>query len=329
MFGLEYQVDDDTLTYFSFDHGYRSGGLQLRANSATEVPTFDPETVDDYEIGLKTTMDLGSTTLRINVAAFYSDYQDIQRTISYIPIGQTILSTAVLNAAAATIKGGELELTFLPIDNLEISGFVGYTDAQYDSFPNPGGITLPIPGKPLADNEFAMLPETTASANVRYTLPLGAAGESALQAGWYTQTEMPISDINDPHGYIEGYDLFNASVEWNGVMGSPLDLRVYGRTSPTRNTRPVALRSGLPASCRTFSARPGPTGWRCAIASASEPPLRRATSRQAPARSRHISAMRARSMTRWPMSSARTPFAASAPDSYRRFMPSAITAMRQ
>ena len=50
---------------------------------------------------------------------------------------------------------------------------------------------------------------------------------------------------------------------------------------------------------------------------------------QARARSRHISAMRARSMTRWPMSSARTPFAASAPDSYRRFMPSAITAMRQ
>ena len=43
------------------------------------------------------------------------------------------------------------------------------------------------------------------------------------------QTEMPISDINDPHGDIEGYDLFNASVEWNEVMGSRLDLRLYGR----------------------------------------------------------------------------------------------------
>jgi iron complex outermembrane recepter protein len=135
----------------------------------------------------------------------------------------------VLNAAAATIKGGELEVTFLPIDNLQISGFVGYTDAQYDSFPNPGGITLPIPGKPLEDNKFAMLPETTASATVRYTIPMGAAGEAALQASWYMQTEMPISDINDPNGFIDGYDLINASVEWNGVMGKPLDLRIYGK----------------------------------------------------------------------------------------------------
>jgi hypothetical protein len=78
--------------------------------------------VDDYEVGLKTTMYPGSTTLRINVAAFYSDYQDIQRTISYIPTGQSALSTAVLNAAAATIKGGELEVAFLPIENLQISG---------------------------------------------------------------------------------------------------------------------------------------------------------------------------------------------------------------
>ena len=227
--GLEYQINEDTLTYFSFDHGYRSGGLQLRANRETEVQTFEPETVDDYELGLKTTMDLGPTVLRVNVAAFYSDYQDIQRTISYIPTGQTILSTAVLNAAAATIKGGELEVTFLPVDNLQISGFVGYTDAQYDSFPNPGGITLPVPGTPLEDNKFAMLPETTASATVRYTIPMGAAGEAALQAGWYMQTEMPISDINDPNGFIDGYDLFNASIEWNGVMGKPLDLRLYGK----------------------------------------------------------------------------------------------------
>jgi iron complex outermembrane recepter protein len=227
--GLEYQLSGDTLAYFGFDHGYRSGGLQLRANRETEVQTFEPETVDDYEIGLKTTLYPGSMSLRINLAAFYSDYQDIQRTISYLPTGQTILSTAVLNAAAATIQGGELELTFVPVENLEISGFIGYTDAQYDSFPDPGGITLPVPGKPLADNSFAMLPETTASVTARYTLPLGAAGEAALQVGWYTQGEMPISDINDPHGEIEGYDLFNASVEWNDVMQLPLDLRIYGR----------------------------------------------------------------------------------------------------
>ena len=74
-----------------------------------------------------------------------------------------------------------------------------------------------------------MLPETTASVTVRYSLPLGNAGDAAAQVGWYTQSEMPISDINDPNGFIDSYDLINASLEWNGVMQSPLDLRIYGK----------------------------------------------------------------------------------------------------
>ncbi len=227
LIGLDYQINDATLVYLSHRHGYRSGGLQLRANLPSESTTFEPETVDDTELGLKTTLDLGPTTLRVNTALFYSDYQDIQRTLSYIPAGAQALSTVVLNAAEATIKGGEVELTFVPLSGLEISGFYSYTDAQYDSFPNPGGVTLPIPGRELKDNEFAMLPKTTASATVRYTHPLGAAGEASGQVNWYTQDEFQLSDINDPNGSVAGYDLFNASVDWRDVMGKPIDLRAY------------------------------------------------------------------------------------------------------
>lgn len=225
--GLDYQLTDPTLVYLSHRHGYRSGGLQLRANLETERTTFDPETVDDYELGLKTTLDLGSSTLRVNTALFNSDYKDIQRTLSYIPVGASALSTAVLNAAEATIRGGEIELTFIPVEQLEISGFYGYTDAQYDSFPSPGAITLPVPGRPLKDNEFAMLPKTTASATVRYTQPLGAAGEASFQVNWYTQDEFQMTDINDPNGSIPSYDIVNAAVDWRDVMGKPIDVRAY------------------------------------------------------------------------------------------------------
>src|SRR5690606_7380897 len=122
-------------------HGYRSGGLQLRANLETERTTFDPETVNDYELGLKTTLPVGSGVMRVNAAVFNSDYKDIQRTLSYLPVGSTALSTAVLNAAEATIRGGEIELIYAPTDRLEISGFYGYTDAEYDAFESPGAIT--------------------------------------------------------------------------------------------------------------------------------------------------------------------------------------------
>ena len=147
---------------------------------------------------------------------------------------------------------------------MEISGFVGYTDAKYDSFPNPGGITLPIPGQELEDNEFAMLPESTASLNLRYTLPMGEAGQTVLQAGWYMQTEMAISDINDPNGVIDGYDLFNASIEWNDVMQKPLDLRLYARNLTDEEyavggisvwTTGFIVPSALYCRCSTVTAR--------------------------------------------------------------------------
>jgi iron complex outermembrane recepter protein len=147
----DYKINPDTLVYVASRHGYRSGGLQLRVNRETEQPTFDPEFVDDIEMGLKTTFDLAGMTTRFNAAYFYQKYEDIQRTLSFIPPGQTALTTVVLNAGKATIQGGEAELTIIPFDALELSAFVGYTDAQYDEFDNPG-----IAGQPasLTNNDL-------------------------------------------------------------------------------------------------------------------------------------------------------------------------------
>jgi iron complex outermembrane receptor protein len=225
--GVDYQLTGQTLLYLTYRHGYRSGGLQLRANLETERPTFDPETVDDYELGLKTTFGVGDGQLRINTALFNSDYKDIQRTLSYIPTGAQALSTAVLNAANATIRGGEVEVAYAPTDRLEISGFYSYTDASYDSFAPPGSITLPIPGRALKDNKFAMLPKTTASARVRYTQPLADAGALSAQLSWYRQDEFEMTDINDPNGRIPAYSLMNAALDWRDVMGKTIDLRAY------------------------------------------------------------------------------------------------------
>ena len=94
LIGLDYQINDATLVYLSHRHGYRSGGLQLRANLPNRVARLSiPRRSTIPSSGLKTTLDLGPTTLRLNTALFYSDYQDIQRTLSYIPVGGQALST--------------------------------------------------------------------------------------------------------------------------------------------------------------------------------------------------------------------------------------------
>lgn len=182
------------LSFVASRHGYRSGGLQLRVNRETEQPTFDPEFVDDIEMGLKTTFDLAGMTTRFNAAYFYQKYEDIQRTLSFIPPGQTALTTVVLNAGKATIQGGEAELTIIPFDALELSAFVGYTDAQDDEFDNPG-----IAGQPasLTSNEFAMVPDLSAGATVTYTLPLSTeVGDVSLQLNWYTQSDWYTKSTN-------------------------------------------------------------------------------------------------------------------------------------
>src|SRR5690606_13164749 len=69
--GVRYHFNDDTMTYFRFSQGYRAGGFN---NSGV---TYDPETVDSYEVGLKSL--LWDRRLSLNAAVFYYDYKDLQR----------------------------------------------------------------------------------------------------------------------------------------------------------------------------------------------------------------------------------------------------------
>src|SRR3546814_19184383 len=69
--------------YVSYNRGYKSGGFNLLDVGALNRPTghvspsYNPEIVDAYEVGLKS--DLFDRRLRLNVAAFYYDYKDIDR----------------------------------------------------------------------------------------------------------------------------------------------------------------------------------------------------------------------------------------------------------
>ena len=72
---------------------------------------FDPEAVTDYEIGAK--IDLFDRRLRLNLAAFNSDVDDVQRNV--IGVGNGRLVSGVENAASARIQGLEAELTVAPV----------------------------------------------------------------------------------------------------------------------------------------------------------------------------------------------------------------------
>ena len=77
---VQYRFNDSVMTYVSWSEGFKSGGFNQRYNAAPpgNAPiSFGAETAESFEIGLKLDP---TSTLRINLAAFSTDYDDIQMT---------------------------------------------------------------------------------------------------------------------------------------------------------------------------------------------------------------------------------------------------------
>jgi iron complex outermembrane receptor protein len=110
------------MLYASYNHGFRSGSFNTVG--VTGVPV-DPETIDAYEIGLKS--EWMDNRLRLNGAAFFYDFTDLQVVISR---GS---STDLLNAGKAEIYGLDLELQASVTDNLTLRAGGAFLDTEYTS----------------------------------------------------------------------------------------------------------------------------------------------------------------------------------------------------
>ncbi|MFT4253652.1 MAG: TonB-dependent receptor, partial [Caulobacter sp.] len=77
---LQYQWTPAILQYATYSKGFKSGGFDNRA-TRLDLATrpFAPEDVNTYETGLKT--ELFDRRARVNLAAFYNDYENLQ--VSY------------------------------------------------------------------------------------------------------------------------------------------------------------------------------------------------------------------------------------------------------
>jgi iron complex outermembrane receptor protein len=124
---LNWLPTEDFMGYAKYSRGYKAGGFNNSISSTASALAFDGETMDAYEVGLKSTwMD---NRLRVNAAAFYMEYDDKQESafVSGIGFVQT-------NAGSAESEGFELEVEFVAVENWLIYGSVGYADASYDEF---------------------------------------------------------------------------------------------------------------------------------------------------------------------------------------------------
>ena len=113
--GLDFRWTDDVLVYFSVAEGFKSGGFNGRARNVGELEGYDPETILSYEIGMKS--EWLDHRLRLNLAAFYSDYEDVQLTEQHVDPATLLQTIVTQNAGDAEIKGFEVELEAMSFRN--------------------------------------------------------------------------------------------------------------------------------------------------------------------------------------------------------------------
>ncbi len=129
--GVNYRPTDNILVYGKGSSGYISGG----SDNGT---SFGPESITQFEVGEKA--DLLDKQLRVNTAAFWSDYRHYQ-TFDFNPADcNGDAAGCIVNAGAERIWGLESEITAVPTERLLLSLNIGITRYSVDPNGNPSAI---------------------------------------------------------------------------------------------------------------------------------------------------------------------------------------------
>lgn len=270
----DWQASNNLFFYAKTSRSQRSGGFNTRAVAGGNPPvSFAPEEVTDYEIGAK--VDLLDRRMRLNLAAFNSDVDNVQRNL--IGVAGTRLISGVANAAKARIRGLEAELTVIPVDGLTLGANFGLTDASYRRFINI------LDNTDWRDAEFPYSPKYSYGVTADYEHEFAGAGTLRLRAdyGWRSEqyaapmqlaaaartglTPEQVAAGNralQDTSRIPSYGIFNARIAFE-LDNPSLEFALYARniTKEKYFTRllslentPFGLTSYTPGDPRTYGA---------------------------------------------------------------------------
>lgn len=247
---LDYKPNANTLLYAKYARGYRQGGVNF---TNPGIETWEPEKVDNYEIGAKIAFQ-GAVPGLINIALFYNDYEDQQifgaLETDRINYPQVVGGNAIVNAGKSRIAGIELDATLLFFDRLRLSASYAYLDTEIRKIDTAsinlaGTPFLAIHPKANKGDPLNLAPEHKISINASYLVPLpDQLGEMTVGAT-YTYTDEQLADgaAVRPTSHLPSTELVNLNLDWSGIMGSPFDFSLFV-TNLTNEKYPVASGGG-------------------------------------------------------------------------------------
>ena len=129
-----YRISDQSLAYASYSEGFRSGGFSIRNASGPDRAGYNPETADQFEIGVKN--DFLDNRLRVNLAYYVLNREGAQfSSIITLPPGSIPGTTTYINnGGESESKGIEIEGQWFMNDNLRLIFNYGTIDVENSAF---------------------------------------------------------------------------------------------------------------------------------------------------------------------------------------------------
>ena len=235
--GIDFKVNEDVLTYASVATGYRPPAYNPRPFQASQAVAVGGEEATAYELGFKS--ELFDRQLRLNLAAFYTDYNE-----RIVPIGggdctsgteqdpstpgvipdsdgdfcfpNTFTSlTSYQQLQDGEVQGAEVELEWRPVDGLLLNGIFGWTDW---SSPEVDDCDFNLDGQPdpglVCSDRANFVPEYNWSLGAAYDFAFSNGSMLTPRVDVYGQSEI-CSSVVSGLSCSDGYELLNLRLQWS------------------------------------------------------------------------------------------------------------------
>jgi len=215
---LNWRPNENIMAYLSYAHGFKAGGFNVFSMSPTNDAAYEPELVDSYEIGVKTTLLDGRA--RLNVAVYTLDYEDLQ--VNQLVLVDGLPQYQTSNAATAESRGVEVEYQMQVTDALLLNASYGYIDANFDSFRN-----ATAQGDDYSGNVLPLAADNTVNVSLQYDGDVGEglALQARIEGNWRDDVYFDVD--NNPRATQDAYATLDARVGLRATTGWSVTL--WGR----------------------------------------------------------------------------------------------------
>lgn len=209
---LDHNFNAGVMVYASFNSSFKSGGY-----SVINAPPYKPETLDAYEVGLKSQFFGRRVTL--DLSGF--DYQYRNQQVQKILGGETL----VVNGAAARLYGLDVDLSARLSAQLALTSGIELLHAVYTSYPGapigpPTGCCGVTTGS-ATGNYLPFAPKIAANAGLVHDVPLaGGMLRSTLLLYFTSRYYAQVDNLESQSAYVS----VNGSVKWESAAGFSVKL---------------------------------------------------------------------------------------------------------